>query len=470
MDRSKTSNFLLLTSHLSLCLSASVVLSVMTTTAIEKDKQHLPGTFLIFLLFSSLHLGKLFFIDIGVKITPTDIVILVSLFLLLRVNKFRLKPDKYIVILIALFSASSLLEITDALIRDMPENITLGIAMLRNCALIVLVSQLAYDYKKLSRWIVFSGVFFSIVALIGYLIAALHLTAIAIDYKLWAPDIFILYDRLLRLTGLAGDPNIFFLVNLLPLILSTQIIREKKNALFILVFIVLLTASILTFSRTGIVILGLYFLLKVLWKGSVRKIISIIIIAIMLLAISDYILGYFHLSKPSAIFIPRFTSAIKNIRKDRAYIWRPAWEGFRESPVFGKGGRYTSKIVDTAIGAHEEVRYLLGPQNKILKRTIIVYPEGAKVIKLSSHNDYLEILSTHGIAGFSLMIIMYLYIMIFIKIRYKLFKENYVFTTGCQIFFLMLAAAFFHLIYYVPYIWFYVALIFSVMDKKNNNV
>ncbi len=149
------------------------------------------------------------------------------------------------------------------------------------------------------------------------------------------------------------------------------------------------------------------------------------------MAASHYFVRVYELPTLYDIFSTRFVSGIETGGSDRLLLWKTAWEGFQSSVVWGKGGRY-------------------------------VFKEAG----IYAHNDFLEMLSSHGIIGFIFMSIAYFYIVYFIKLKYKLCKENHLFISSSFLFALMLVASCFFTVYYNPFLWFPVALIFSVGNDK----
>lgn len=401
----------------------------------EADRQTPLGILLILLLFGSMYLGTNFVLDVGIKISPTDIAILILLFLSPRIKHFNFKINKYTVILLMLIFIGFLLEMLSVVVVDNgdPENITLGIALLRNAVLIFLISQINYDYKKLSRWIVILGVFSSIVAIAGYVKAVSNYAVILSNKLLWHPGIFYSLDNIgvLRLQGFRENPNFFFLINLIPLFLSISIMREKKNLFSVLMFAIILTASLLTFSLTGTILLGLLLLIIILHKFNLKKLLLIFVVSISIIIISNYIANVYEIPGHYKVIISRFAKAVETGGSSRIHLWKTAWDGFQESVIFGQGGRY------------------------VLRETGVY-----------AHNDYLEMLSSHGLTGFTFMAMLYLYILFFIKTRYRSFKDNYLFTSSSLLFIFMLIASFSFTIYYSPLIWFPVALIFSKQHLK----
>lgn len=415
----------------------------MITDQIKDQERTLLGSFLIVLLYSSLHLGPKFVISAGIRITPTDIVILVFLTALLIINQFRFRINRQTVILLLLIFACFLLEIFDALFRGLPRNFTLGIALLRNASLIFLVFQINYDQKKVSRWIIRSGVFFSIVALIGLAKSIPDYFTIINNERLWHPKIFYSLDSgLLRLSGLKGDPNFFFLINLFPLLLCLNLIREKKSASAVLAFTIILITSLLTFSRTGILLLGLLLFIHILKTINLKKIFLILFFILSTIAVSNYISETYNTKTPYDLVVDRFEK-IKTGKNPRLKLWKIAWQGFLDAPVLGQGGRYVLR-----------------------KSGYFASLRSVKARGFYAHNDYLEMLSSHGLTGFTLMSIVYLYILFYIKANYRSIKENHFFMVNYQLFFCMLIAGLFHLIYYSTFIWLPIALIFSLRDDS----
>ena len=122
----------------------------------------------------------------------------------------------------------------------------------------------------------------------------------------------------------------------------------------------------------------------------------------------------------------RYEKGIETGGSGRLKTWDVAEEGFTESFIIGQGGRYTLRKIG---------RY--------------------------THNDYLEMLANHGLIGFAGMIVLFLYILLFIAVRYRVLRPDLLITSCSCLFPTMLVASLFFTIYYNPYIWFVVAILFS---------
>ncbi len=85
----------------------------------------------------------------------------------------------------------------------------------------------------------------------------------------------------------------------------------------------------------------------------------------------------------------RFETGFETGGSGRLDLWKTAWEGFQKSIIWGNGGKYVLRKAGNY-----------------------------------AHNDYLEILSSHGLIGFVAMAFLYLYILIFIKRNYKGISRN----------------------------------------------
>ena len=73
-------------------------------------------------------------------------------------------------------------------------------------------------------------------------------------------------------------------------------------------------------------------------------------------------------------------------------------------------------------------------------------------------------LSSHGLVGFTLMIGTWLYVIAFLASRFIRGRAVPLFAYSSLIFLIMLGASLFFTIYYSPFIWFPVALIFTVKE------
>ncbi len=393
------------------------------------------GNTSILFLFASMYLGSKFVLDLGVKISPTDLAILVCLLVMIFLTRFRLTLGKNTGVLILLILSNVIIEFVSVIVVDGgdPDNITLGIAIIRNCMMVFVISQLHFDQRATMKRIVLLGGFVSIISIFGYVKSLFSYKTIIANPDMWRPEIFYTLGMggVMRLQGLREDPNFFFIVNLIPLVFSLYLMRQKKNYSSIIFFPVIFIASLLTFSRTGAILLVLVTLIIFFRWMSLRKIVISIILVGSVMAASHYFVRVYELPTLYDIFSTRFVSGIETGGSDRLLLWKTAWEGFQSSVVWGKGGRY-------------------------------VFKEAG----IYAHNDFLEMLSSHGIIGFIFMSIAYFYIVYFIKLKYKLCKENHLFISSSFLFALMLVASCFFTVYYNPFLWFPVALIFSVGNDK----
>jgi len=389
------------------------------------------GYLYIICLFQALYLrGKPLVLDVGIKISFIDIILL-TFFYFYLIRIFFLKkrivfPDT----LKQVFFFSILLiviELISVIFLDKgePRNLTLALSIMRNFILIFLLVNLITPTITIVMFISIVAVINSVIGIFFYLQALNNISNIASKSYLWEPGIFYTLDKgLLRLQGFSDDPNFFFLVNFIGLVASLSVALVQKGIFkFVFYFfsLLLLLTNILTFSRTGFIILLLYFLLFIgMHFYKYYKYIP------FLLIVSVGVLVYFF-----DIFKTRFISAIETGGSGRLDLWYIALDGFFESPIWGQGGRYTLKIAGNYV-----------------------------------HNDFLEILSSHGLIGILPIIIMYISLTIsFIKFLKCL--DNYschlqiqvLFKNFILMFLIYLLAHFSFSIFYNPYIWFVIGML-----------
>jgi len=393
------------------------------------------GLIFITFLYQALYLrGIPFILDVGIKVSPVDIVLLFFLsfhLINLFIGKIKVKfpfPLNYILFFLFIMS---MIEFFSVIFIDKgkPENITLAISIIRNFILIYLMVNLVTPNVRMAKLIVLIALINSIIAIFFYLKALNNIFSIISNPDLWEPGIFYTLDRgILRLQGLSDDPNFFFIVNFVGLVFSLSLIDNQKfikeKIFFLVSLIIILLANILTFSRTGFIILILFliFFLFINFFKYYKY------IPILLILLSSLIIYFGDIVKS------RFISGIETGGSGRLYLWNVALEGFIESPIWGQGGRYTLKVAGNY-----------------------------------THNDILEILSSHGLIGMMPLIIMYTYlILVFIKMAKKITKYcNYVksytfFVNMVLVFLTYLLAHFFFTIFYNPYIWFVIGLLIAL--------
>jgi hypothetical protein len=217
--------------------------------------------FIFYLIFTSLYFGSFFDINIGFKITLTDISLLLAL-LSFFLSRKKIILTSSLLTLMSFLILCFLLEFFMWLFLDLGDitNLSLSIAILRNLILVFIVSQLNLSSYiksyKLFNYLILIGVIMSLIALIGYSYFLLHIIQIKLDKNMWHPHIFYTLDSgILRLQGLREDSNFFFFINLIPITLSFYLYLHLKKIFYFISFIILLMANILTFSRSGLLIL-----------------------------------------------------------------------------------------------------------------------------------------------------------------------------------------------------------------------
>lgn len=338
--------------------------------------------FILGLLFLSLYFTEAkYVINIGIKITFTDIIIfgVTFLFLIYLLKKNKLPPINISSIILTPFFLFILMVLIDVLRVDWPErNITLFIALLKNLFILllvgILISHLKSGREKILEIIVNITIVVSLISIIIYCFYFLQLPEIRLNPSLWKPGIWYNFGEggLLRLSGFGGDPNFFGAVNLIGLVFSLFLFNKKQYRIGAGI---IFSAIVLTFSRTlAIVLLALlaiFFILNLILKSN--KLIkdagfNYLKLFIFFLLIF-FIIGLFYpQGNIFKIIQERMESGVETGYSERFYLWDSAIRSFERSPIFGQGGR------------------------------AILMGEGKYV-----HNDYLEILSSYGLVGFLLM-------------------------------------------------------------------
>lgn len=403
-----------------------------TRTAAAPASLH---TLVVVLIYAAMNFGSYFSVGFVLKLLPIDALLGVFLIYAVLARRFSFRLGGELFILFLLMALSFACEIFSVIAIDggATENISLGVAVARNAGLVFTVAQLDYDYGRTRRWLVAAGAGFSLVAIGGFLNAVQNYARIAAVRSLHDPGIFYtLGEGQIRLQGLREDPNFFFIVNLIPLVMGISLVREKPTLLRIVATGVIATASTLTFSRSGALLLGLLLLFLFigdLTKFNVRRLFLSVAAIFLIVLGARFVSETYDLPDIADIMAARFERVGETGGSGRSFVWTGAWNGFKEAVVFGKGGRYTS-------------------------RTYGQY----------AHNDYLEMLSSHGLVGFALMTGTWLYIVSFVAARYPTARLVPLFSYSALCFLVMLGASFFFTIYYNPYIWFLVALLFTIRE------
>jgi hypothetical protein len=401
---------------------------------------HAPATLhtlLVVLIFSAMNFGKYFGTGFVLKVLPIDLLLVALLIYTSLARRFRFRLGGGLFILFAFMALNIACEILSVIAIDggAPENISLGVALVRNAVLIFIVAQLDYDYQRTRRWLMAAGAAFSLIAIAGWLNAIRNYAQIAASRSLHDPQIFYVFSEgQLRLQGLREDPNFFFIINLIPLVMGISLIRERRALWPVVGTGLILAASVLTFSRSGALLLGLLvFFLFVgdLTRFNVRRLFLTVSAIVLIVVGARFVSDAYGLPDVGQIMTARFERGTESGGSGRTRLWAGAWDGFTDAVVFGQGGRYTY-------------------------RTYGQY----------AHNDYLEMLSSHGLVGFALMAGMWLYVVAAIASRYLAARLVPLFSYSALCFLIMLGASFFFTIYYNPYIWFLVALIFTVKEDE----
>lgn len=180
--------------------------------AAARSQSVLRDTVLVVLLFSAMNLGKYFTAVFVLKLLPFDILLVAVLMYTSLARRFRFRMGGGLFTLFVFMALDVAYELFSVIAIDggATANLSLGVALLRNAALIFAVAQLDYDDEKTRRWLVAAGVLFSLIAIAGYLQATLNSARILSLPALHDPGIFYSVDnRQIRLQGLREDPNFF---------------------------------------------------------------------------------------------------------------------------------------------------------------------------------------------------------------------------------------------------------------------
>lgn len=346
------------------------------------------------LMYQSMYMrSNIFLIEIGIKISFSDILALIGLniiILLSLIKQFSLKIIYHIQYIFLFLMILVLYEFISVIFIDKgnPDNITLGIAILRNLSilLIVMILMQYVNFRKIIKIFTVIGLLNSIIAIYYYIISLNDIAYILSTKHLWDPGIYYTLDSgVLRLQGLSDDPNFFFITNFIALLSSIALILSKnsgnklKNLFWIISFIIILCSSILTFSRTGFLMIGIFFIAFLI---NYPKYVKYIFVFIAISLFPTY-----------KIFESRFENALETGGSGRMDLWKVAIEGFSESPFFGEGGRYVLKHAGNY--AHNDLLELLSSHGLIYV-TIVLFLYIIIILKLHRHKGQLKKLSKHN--------------------------------------------------------------------------
>lgn len=335
------------------------------------------------LLFFSLYLtGPKYVLNLGIKVTPTDIIILAELYILAIYFLIKGRSLWVTIPMIPslLFFLFILITVVDLWRVEWPvQNITLTVGLIRNALIVFLVaccvSLLGSSQGELLRLVSQISICVSVASIIMYF-GYLPLTSnIKANPGLWKPDIWynLRENGVLSLSGPGRDPNFFGAVNIIGLI---AILVNQRGKGYKIGSCVILLALGLTFSRTILLLLVALFIMFCILSLARKKMRCLTLarnryckigIIFLIHAFAFQFLGLG--GRPIDIFKSRFVNYTQEGSNDRLYLWEKATQAAATAPFWGQGGRYV------------QVKY------------------GQYV-----HNDYLEILSSYGIVGLTTMV------------------------------------------------------------------
>jgi len=229
------------------------------------------------------------------------------------------------------------------------------------------VSDVIYDKEKMIKMIkvlVFSGALAAVIGLVQFF--SQFFLGLEKVYDFWAKYITIPFlgasageavlknpswlvnisgKTFLRATSTFPDPHMLALYLGMLLPLSAGLFLKTKNVFYLITFLIMLLADVLTFSRGGYLglLIGGFFLLIVFWKKMTRKyklfIFSFLAIIIMAFMIPGPISSRFN-----SIFN---TSEGSNV--GRLDMWEKSWKVAENNPFLGVGiGNYPLELKPSA--------------------------------------------------------------------------------------------------------------------------
>lgn len=325
----------------------------------------------------------------GVNLSYSDIFLILTLFYLSIISNIKI-PRKiffFIIILILCCSFTSLIYLP----IFFGINISWNVYFIEIIKLIILFLYLIMGYNIPQQRL--TSLFSKIIPIAPLILALISF------FTILNPNFYrdIFYYGSFRFKGLMNDPNYFTImqVSSLPFILYNQEIKYANKILFILL---ISFSVILSGSKTGFIILIIYFLFKVLDYTVKKKNIFIycffIIFLLGIILFRKPIFTYIiHILEIVSDIIPSFTrvkSLIMNFSEnisangsERTLTWTSAINLIRLSPFFGVG-----------IGTYLTI-------NTLFFNT-----------KLLAHNTYLQVAAEWGIPLFTICIFYIAYILI----------------------------------------------------------
>ena len=187
-----------------------------------------------------------------------------------------------------------------------------------------------------------------------------------------------------RLSGTNVEANVLATLLVVGLVLSTALVLVQRHApvaraLAILAALGALAAFFGTFSRGGLIALGVVILVGCVYAGRARP-------AFVALVLATLVVGAVFLGSNTSGAVQRLTSTNTSGRSD---IWKVGLRMVRANPVLGVGsGNYTVVERD----------YLLTEPGAIQRGDLIV------TTPLPAHNIYLHIVAEMGIIGLVLFV------------------------------------------------------------------
>lgn len=314
----------------------------------------------IILLFTAFNLQGFYF-EIGIKIEPADIVIVMGVIYFalyfFRGNAVRSFPSFLYISPVMAYFLFFLWCGTSAYISITPEGATtLYLQFARNFILLLLLAKIPlsmHDFRRINSAVFLIGVLFAIVSLMIYYMNQLKIHSILHDSDLWRGLGYGLdKSGYLRLSGLPGDANFFSLFMTLSLLCGIQTDMRKSVKYSGLLFV---TASlILAFSRTIYFVILISSIIMVLLRlvrldlRSLNTVLKAVIGASISFVTISFLLGInpFNVMRIRVFDIPS---------GPRTILWSVLYEKiFNNKIIFGYGLR-TSQ---SALGHYSHNTYL----------------------------------------------------------------------------------------------------------------
>ncbi|MDG5787889.1 O-antigen ligase family protein [Evansella sp. AB-P1] len=340
---------------------------------ISQSKNH---AFTVFILLFLITIGK-YSIYIGFSFKPYMIFLL--LFIFIHLAAFRFVRLQFFEILMLVFYLMYSFSGAFALYSTSSLRILIGIIIYLSCYFII-KSILSYSTQSIiEKGISYAGILFNGLSIVLYLIG---LQALNFQFDLGERVIAfgVMVDRSYpRLIGLVEDPNFYVFYNT---IFFAYYLCNSKSSLNKLGLFLCIITSILTFSRGGLLVIGILFFLYFI-MSNIGKQLKMLMISVSLSLVAIYISLLFSQLNVIEMLDSRFGDFSNDGGSGRFELWGRAIDFFSTNILVGIGAFNFSDYNDFYYGDN-----------------------------LSVHNTFFDILSESGVLGFFFYMLFILFVFI----------------------------------------------------------